>query len=262
MTATDAKSRRRLPIPGLLGVLVLFLLDPQTVVLFAVGSPAFEPGTGVARAELADELLPDLGGALIAGWVILWLGWWSLVWREPLRARGWVWAIPAALLIASVAGIGYGNLAHVGLTVTVTLLAATFFTGLSEELMFRGLALQVFRDRTSEGWAAAWTSILFGATHLINAIVLGSDALWQAITSVGAGYLLYLCRRVSGGLWLPIAVHWLYDFSLDSHTIGVLGDPGEVADGALALFLVEMAMILVALIGIRAVNPKVGPPTD
>lgn len=251
-----AVTRRRLPIPAVFVVILAFLFVPQTVVLFAMGAPAFEPENGVVRAEVASELLPDLGGAIIAALVIAWLGWWALVWREPRRTRPWVWVIPVVILVTAIAGIGYGHLAGVGFTLSATLLVGTLFTGFSEELLFRGIVLQAFRDRTTEGWSAAWSSILFGLTHLINVVVLGSGALWQAATAAGMGYVLYLCRRVSGSLLLPIVVHWLVDFSLDSHTIGMLAEPSELADGALALFLVEIAMIVVALAGVRAVNPR------
>jgi membrane protease YdiL (CAAX protease family) len=246
--------RRRLSPWWLLVLIPGFILVPQFVSLFTFGAPAFEPENGAVRAEVASELVPDLGGAIIAALVIAHLGWWGLVWREPLRTRRWVWLIPGGILVACVLTIGYGNLSAVGLALAGTLLVSTFFTGLSEELMFRGIVLQALRDRTGEVAAAVGSSVLFGATHLLNAIVIGSGAIPQAILATFLGYVLYLTRRVSGGLLLPIVLHWMIDFSLFSHSIGI--EDAELGDAEFALILVELVMIVVALAGSRAVNPR------
>ena len=250
----ESPARRRLPLPGLLGLLLLFLLVPQTVSLFLFGADAFDPDNGAVRAELAGELIPDLGSALIAIAIIGWLGWGRLVLREPLRTRRWVWVFPIVIIAASVVTVDAGNLAEVGATLAVTLLVSTFFTGLSEELFFRGIALQAMRDRWREGAAALGSSLLFGATHLLNAIVLGSAALHQAVLASGLGYVLYLSRRVSGGIAVPIVMHWLIDFSLFSHSIGQTDAP--ISDGAFALILVEIALVVAALAATRAVAPR------
>lgn len=135
---------------------------------------------------------------------------------------------------------------------TANLLAAMFRTGLSEELFVRGIALPAMRDRRREGAAAAGSSLLFGATHPVNAVVLGSAAIHQAILASGLGFVLYLSRRVSGGIAAPIVAHWLIDFSLFSHQIG----RGEVpvSDAAFALILVEIVVVIAALMATVALR--------
>ena len=81
-----------------------------------------------------------------------------------------------------------------------------------------------------------------------------------AILTSGLGYVLYLTRRVSGGIVVPILLHWLIDFSLFSHTIGA--ETAEITDAAFALLLVEIVLILVALIGVRAVDPRKPAPAQ
>lgn len=76
---TTPEARRGLPPPGLLGLLVPFLFVPQALSLFLFGAHAFDPDNGAVRAEVARELVPDLGSALIAIAAIAWLGWGRLV---------------------------------------------------------------------------------------------------------------------------------------------------------------------------------------
>lgn len=79
--------------------------------------------------------------------------------------------------------------------------------------MFRGIGVTAFRaNGYQEGKVALWSSIVFGAAHLTNAIGGGGGAaVGQAIAVSFAGYFFYLTRRVSGGLLLPAIVHGLFD---------------------------------------------------
>jgi hypothetical protein len=153
----------------------------------------------------------------------------------------------------------YANLARVGSALVATLAVSTLATGLSEELMFRGLALQAFRDRVSEGWAAALSSGLFGALHLLNALVAGGGAVVQALLAGVLGYFLYLTRRVSGGILLPIIVHWVFDFSAFSTDIGLQEPP--TSDAAFYGFLVILALGVVLLVMRRRITPAQRPRT-
>jgi uncharacterized protein len=45
-----------------------------------------------------------------------------------------------------------------------------FATALAEELLFRGALLALFRRRRSEAAAVVWTSLLFGAWHVLPTI--------------------------------------------------------------------------------------------
>lgn len=247
-----ADTRRRLPLPGLLGLLVVFLVLPQAVTLLVFGADASDPDDGAVRAHVVGELLPHLGSALVAIAIIAWLGWGQPMRREPLRAPRWVWIFPVVLIGASVLTIGTADLQQAGAALALTLLAATFCAGVGQELFFRGIALQAMRDRWRETAAAAGSSLLFGATYLVSAVVLGSVAIHQAILASGLGYVLYLSRRVSGGIAVPIAMQWLIGFSLSSHDIGRVGAP--VSDAAFALILVQIVVVLAALMATIALR--------
>ena len=86
--------------------------------------------------------------------------------------------------------------------------------------MFRGIGVTTFRvNGFSEGRVALWSSVVFGAVHLTNALSTGGAAVAQAIAVSFAGYFFYLTRRVSGGLVVPAVLHGLFDFSILSGAV-------------------------------------------
>ena len=75
------------------------------------------------------------------------------------------------------AGIDYVVLADKGLGFVVLLLLAALCVGFAEEGMFRGIGVTVFRvNGFSEGRVALWSSVVFGAVHLTNALSTGGAA--------------------------------------------------------------------------------------
>lgn len=239
----STSTRRRLPVWVLLPLFLVFLLGPQIVSVFIFGLDSFDGQYDDVDSALATEVVPDGGGALIAVGVIVLLGWTGLVWRERLRTRAWVWIVPISLIGLSLAIVDYDRLSTVGSALVLALVVGTLMTGISEELMFRGVALQSLRDTVSEGWAALWTTVLFGSLHLVNLLVIGTSAIAQALLAMPVGYLLYLSRRVSGGIVVPIVVHWLYDFTIFSQTVGT-AETGST-DNGFYLFVLTVVLLLV-----------------
>jgi CAAX protease family protein len=248
------RARRRLSIWALVPLALAFLLVPQTVTLFAFGAPTVSGGYRTERTALAAELLPDLGGAVLAALLIWWLHWGRVVLVERRRTRRWVWVVPVLLVAFVIAVTDYANLMAAGPRWVLLLGAATLCTGLSEELMFRGIALQAFRDRTSEGWAAALSSLLFGAIHLVNALVYGAGAIPQAVMASVLGYYLYLTRRASGGLLAPVLVHAMIDFAFFSAVVGRSEAPADT-DAPFIEALVVLGLGVLLLIRRRSISP-------
>jgi len=94
--------------------------------------------------------------------------------------------------------------------------------GFTEELMFRGIGLVTFRRmHLTEGKVALYSSVIFGAVHLSNALATGTSAILQAIIVSFTGYMLYLTRRWAGVIWLAMPVHGSQDFRISSGQIGV-----------------------------------------
>lgn len=97
-------------------------------------------------------------------------------------------------------GMGRFVAVETGLDVAMLFLAAVVIAALCEEMLFRGLILQLIRRRAGWGQAIVWSAALFAIYHL-NPIVL------LPVTLVGA-YLGLLVWR-SGSLYPAIAAHAL-----------------------------------------------------
>lgn len=257
--AAESAPAKTLSTPGLAGFVFLAWLLPQIVAIFAVpgvaeGS-AFDSGV---KGFLQLEIIPDIGTALIALWMIRRLDWVSDVRHETFGVNRWVWSVPIVMIAMSFATTDYANLVEAGVGYILLLAVATFWTGVNEELLFRGVVLRSLRDRHREWVAAALTSIGFGLFHLVNIVTAGPSAVFQAVWAITAGYLLYLCRRVGGGIVLPIVVHWIWDFSSFSP---ILRDEDALAGGrALLMFLTTVVLMIVVLVKRRSI--PVSPPDE
>ena len=161
--------------------------------------------------------------------------------------------IPEAFIVAALLLTDYARLAEAGPALTATLLLATVLIAAGEELAFRGVVLTFLRDRFGEWTAAAIVAVLFGALHMTGGVV-------QAGLSIIFGYLLYVMRRVSGGLVMPILVHAAWGFSVFSSLTTTR--PAIDPNSGLVLMMVSFAALLAIGIGFRAVEPRQQAPAD
>lgn len=234
-------------------VLVLLLLAFALVPAF-FDVLVLHKESGFEAPDLASalNLLPGPAIALMLVVLVTTLyGWWPEVLREHRRVRRWLWAIPAAFIVAAVLLTDYARLAAAGPALTASLVLSTLLIATSEELAFRGVVLTFLRDRSREWVAAGITAVLFGALHLTGGML-------QAGMSMIFGYLLYLMRRVSGGLMVPILVHFAWDFSVFSGMTTT--QPATDSDTGLVLSLISFAALLAIGIGFRAVEPRRADP--
>ena len=163
--------------------------------------------------------------ALSSVFVILlatWLRWWPQIIHEPLRVQHWVRIVPIALLVAAAVGASWGNLFDQRAELVLTLVVLVCLVGFTEELMFRGVGLVTFRRMgLTEGRVALYSSLIFGAVHLSNALGTGTSAILQATVVSFTGYMLYLTRRRAGAIWLAMPVHASQDFVILSGQVGI-----------------------------------------
>lgn len=192
---------------------------------------------------LRTALIPIAISALYAIAVATWLGWWPQIIRDRRPVQGWLKIIPILLLLAAAAGTSWGNLFDQKASLIIFFVLLVVIVGFTEELMFRGIGVVTFRrDGFSEAKVALYTSLIFGAVHLSNAISTGPSALLQATIVSLTGYFLYLTRRWAGVIWAAMAVHSSQDFALLSGQIGVgaAESPGSL--------LVVLAMVVLAIL--------------
>ena len=113
--------------------------------------------------------------------------------------------------------------------------------------MFRGVGVTVLRDHgLTEGKVALWSSLVFGAVHLSNALSTGGQAVPQAIAVSFAGYFFYLVRRASRGNALNSVLHGLFDFSILTGTAILVDQQGYVGSVFAILAYVVIAIVVIA----------------
>ena len=82
--------------------------------------------------------------------------------------------------------------------------------GVGEEIIFRGVLFRWIDEKWGFAIALAVSSLLFGLIHLFNA----GATLWSAFAiAVEAGLLLGAAYKYAGTLWLPIGIHWAWNFT-------------------------------------------------
>ena len=206
-----------------------------------------------------------LASAAVALSVIDRLGWYRRVGlRAPRRwKRLWLAWLPAGYVVVSMAG-GVGGQAVLTVLGVAGLALAI---GLEEELWTRGLILESLRWRGTTA-AVILSSVWFGALHSLN-LFSGQPAtttLAQMIFATAFGLAVGAVRVRVGTLWLPIALHALYDlgFLLRSTDLGlVLGDRNAAGLGwrEVVGFLLVVALPLAAY-GLVLIRPSKVPGSD
>ncbi|MDD0810094.1 CPBP family intramembrane metalloprotease [Curvibacter sp. RS43] len=191
------------------------------------------------RVVIPLELLSLLWLLLITRWA----GWWPGFLQVGPGAT-WprvFWSLPLLWGAACVQRLGAVVWADMGGAEVAWLLLATALVGLSEELLFRGLVVWGARGgRAGRAWLerrALWASaIAFGLYHLPNAAAgqaLGVTGV-QVLMATLMGVVFFLARRLSGGLWLPVLMHWAWDFSTIAMQRTASLGPAELSGAAWA----------------------------
>jgi uncharacterized protein len=89
-------------------------------------------------------------------------------------------------------------------------LAMAISSAIFEELLFRGIIFRIIEGKLGSIWALLISSSVFGIAHLANE----NSSLFSAIAiTVEAGILLGAAYIYSKNLWLPIFIHFAWNFS-------------------------------------------------
>ncbi len=235
---------------GLVALLLLFALTAPLLAVIRLDSAYAYPDQASATTLVLNKSV----GVLIVVAAITYLRWWPPVMHESLRTRRWVWLVPATFLVLAVAFTDYGRLVAAGPILTLSLVAGALLIAGGEELMFRGVVLTFARARFREPVAAIVTTALFGLMHA------PAGVLWIVMTMI-FGYLLYLTRRVSGGLIVPILVHASWDFAVFSVHTTATPDPDSSTGAILSAASIVLLIVVVALRGRVAPARAIGDPS-
>ncbi len=169
------------------------------------------------------------------------LGWWKPVVRDQKRAKGWVIVVPIVMAFTVFAGVNYSGLSEFDSKLLLWIGIGAALVGLSEELMYRGLIIVSFRSAMKESHVWLWSSVAFALLHSIN-VLLGQGGIatvQQVVVTFVIGSGLYIARRTTGLIVVPMVLHLVWDYS--SFTAG-----DYVLSGLLSY--VAFGTVLVALV--------------
>lgn len=210
-------------------------------------------------------LLPEIIGAALLAAFTLSVGWWrELFARQPIRGRGWMWIAVVVVLLFNIlrfATIDYGK---VGFDVVLTWLLTGLFIGLTEEVLTRGLVVNLMRKAGHKEIAVALVSAaLFAFLHAGN-LLSGQElipTLIQVLYTFAFGILMYLALRVTGTLIAPILLHASTDPSIFLLTAYPSASPVTpfAAFGNIAVIVAGLVMLFFIRGRVQDAQPTFSP---
>lgn len=240
-TAAPAR-RRRWPVPPSL------LVGLAPLVVFAAISawrarPSDDyPTLGqTVDSVLRSLVLPEGIAAVALCLVVTGLGWWRIATVDPTRTRlRWTWLAPALIAVVCLVRLPLVDWSALPGHYFLLLALGVVFVGVFEELMTRGVLLVGLRRRLPEFGVWIASCVLFGLLHLLNALAgagLGAT-LVQVVFAASFGSTLYVARRLTGNLLLPVLLHAFWDFgSIALSATSDVHDPSTlVLVGVVGLF--------------------------
>jgi hypothetical protein len=217
MTGNKIKMKLIIWIPCLLaGILVFFILNGVS-----------EGVTGLAGriGTAAQAVAAAVSGVAVLGLYYLWNKLWDHLrdrpWPNdlPLRrclpdtGRGILTGIMYFIIVVGVIALaGCYRITAVRFEPLALLraLAMFFVVAVCEEVLFRGIIFRMIDLQFNSVAAYIISALIFGAAHLGN-----PGATWWAAIAIAieAGILLSAAYKYSGTLWMPIGIHWAWNFT-------------------------------------------------
>ncbi|MEU8114641.1 CPBP family intramembrane glutamic endopeptidase [Micromonospora sp. NPDC048947] len=220
--------------------------------LVAVAAVTFVGGQAIVAVE-GNAWLTLIIGVLTAVVAVLVYGW--VVPRTEHRAVTELARVGAVARIARGALIGFGMFAAVIINIAfvadydvnglgsvsgaVAMLGFMAAAAVTEELLFRGVLFRVVEERTGTWLALVLTGGVFGLMHLFNA----DASMWGAICIVvEAGFMLAACYAATRNLWVPIGLHFGWNFAAGGIFSVVVSGTGQ-SEGLLATTMSGPTMV-------------------
>ena len=109
-----------------------------------------------------------------------------------------------------------------------------FLVAVSEEIFFRGILFRMINRRWNIWAALVISALIFGGLHILN----DNATLWSSIAiTIEAGSLLGAAYAYSKNIWLPIGIHWIWNYTQGN----ILGFPVSGEDNVTSIFTPEIS---------------------
>ena len=109
-----------------------------------------------------------------------------------------------------------------------------FLVAVSEEIFFRGILFRMINRRWNIWAALVISALIFGGLHIFN----DNATLWSSIAiAIEAGSLLGAAYAYNKNLWLPIGIHWIWNYTQGN----ILGFPVSGEDNVTSVITPEIS---------------------
>lgn len=154
----------------------------------------------------------------------------------PETGKGFLLGIIYFILVAgTIALAGCYRIKDISfdLMLQIRALSMFFLTAACEEIIFRGILFKMIDEQFNTVVAFAVSAIIFGAVHLAN-----PGATWWAglAIAIEAGIMLSAAYKYSGTLWMPIGIHWAWNYT-QGNILGFAVSGGNAGE---SLFIPEI----------------------
>ena len=123
-----------------------------------------------------------------------------------------------------------------------------------EEIIFRGVLFRLIDDRWNTAAALIISALLFGAMHYWNP----GASLWSSCAiAIEAGLLLGAAYKHFGTLWLPIGIHWAWNY-VQGNVLGFAVSGVQTSDKVFSPIITGPEWITGGAFGAEASVPAVG----
>ena len=179
--------------------------------------------------------------------------------RQPVAGRWWMWIAPVVVVTAAVLRAAGTDWSAYSVQVVVLTFVAGLFIGLSEELLTRGIAVNLLRrGGYSERVVMLLSSLLFALLHSAN--ILSGQPVSTVLATMGFTFLygiaMYLTMRVTGSLIWPILLHAITDPTTFLATGGLDSSVGQLSPLVTLAGLSVAAYAVLALVSVIFVRGR------
>lgn len=185
---------------------------------------------------------PTLTASMFLVIVISLWGWWRVVLFDKIKSGPkWTWIAPVFMLFLIILRFATLKTENISSDLWLWTILGGAGVGFGEEMITRGSMVVALRTKFTEGKVWLFSTLLFSALHIPNVFfgVPFTSMLVQLVLTFLLGSLLYITRRLSGSLIIPMLLHGLWDTSY------FLNQASASDKSSLDLLIYPLAMVCV-----------------
>jgi membrane protease YdiL (CAAX protease family) len=207
------------------------------------------------RSAKLHYALPTLFGSTFLVVMVTAFGWWRITLFDKERSGPrWGWIGPIFMGLVAISSLAMMNTDGATAELVMWSVLGGLGVGFGEEMITRGGLLVGFRTKYPEQRVWLFTTLLFSALHIPNALFGESvpAMIGQVVLTFIFGSLLWATRRLAGTLLLSMFLHGIWDSSI------FLPGATDSGDNPVALLLYPIAIVVTVAVVRRNKDLRLG----